>query len=575
MKHASTRSSTLLLRVGTLVLLCGGAMSAWGQGALRGNPVDALPPLEPPPAPQGPATPAVPNPSAAQAAIQIRLAQRVGPRYFDVQGVKSVDFARIQAILEPLAGKPATVAQLVQEVNRITELYRSEGYPLSFALLQEQNFADGLVVVTVVEGHIGALRIEGDPGNAESRLRALAQPLIDEKPLTQVLLERQLNLMRGVPGIIFTPALDLPRRADGASELVLQATHKPVSVNGGIVDLGTGEQGLVNLSTNSLTPLGEQVKLTAAVPAQSGDVRYFAGEAQVPIGADGLAVKVDGYTYRARPDEQALEYLGFNRKVRNERVGVGLSYPILLNNEHSLTASGGVYATQSRDIYTRDQDNAWFEQDVRVRAATAKLQYVQVTPRQSRDVSASVSRGFDVAGADKKLVSNFGFDGTPDYDLEFTRFNLEGRQTVQLPAQFGVTLAAAGQYSDDILPNTEQISFGSWRFAMGYPQGEQSGDKGFGASIELNRRFNIGHRFLAAVQPYVLADYARTWYNADNLRQFNERELSSAALGLRVTDDRYYLFDFNAAKPMGERTLNGNDRDWRFNANYSVFYDAF
>src|SRR5690606_9738151 len=235
--------------------------------------------------------------------------QRVVPRYFDVQGVTAIDFARVQAVLEPLAGKETTVGQLVQEVSRITQIYRDEGYPLSFALLQNQTFANGLVVVTVVEGHIGSLRIEGELGNAEDRLRTLAQPLIDEKPLTQALLERQLNLMRRVPGVSFTPALDLPRRADGASELVLQATRKPVSLTGGVVDLGTGNQGLVNFSANSLTPLGEQVKLTAAVPARSGDVRYFAGDVQVPIGPDGLAVKVDGYTYRARPDDQALEYL--------------------------------------------------------------------------------------------------------------------------------------------------------------------------------------------------------------------------------------------------------------------------
>ncbi|MEI2415638.1 ShlB/FhaC/HecB family hemolysin secretion/activation protein [Orrella sp. JC864] len=554
--------------------LCG-ANSAWAQGALRGNPVDALPPLERPATPQPPAAPQVPPPTAEQAAAQVRLAQTIVPRHFDVQGVRSIDFAGVQAILEPLAGKQTTVGQLVQEVNRITALYRQAGYPLSFALLQQQNFANGLVVVTVVEGHIGSVRIDGEPGRSQDRLRALAQPLLDEKPLTQATLERQLNLMRQVPGASFTPSLDLPRRADGASELVLQASHKPLSLTGGLADLGTGNQGMVNFSANSLTPLGEQVRLTAAVPVESGDVRYFAGEVSVPVGTDGLAVKLDGYTYRARPDDQALEYLGFERKVRNERVGIGLSYPLLLNNEHSLTVSGGVYATQSRDMYNRDLDGAWFEQDVRVRAATAQVRYRQATPRQAREIALGVSKGFEAAGASQKLTSNFGFDGSPDYDLDFTRLNLDARQSVQLPAQFGLTVAAAGQYSDDVLPNTEQISFGSWRFAMGYPQGEQSGDKGFGVSLELNRRFNVGWRYLGVVQPYALVDHARTWYNAPHLRQFNDRKLSSAALGLRITDDRYYLFDVNAAKPMGERTVNGNDRDWRFNANYSVFYDAF
>ncbi|MNJ81129.1 hypothetical protein D3C77_797860 [compost metagenome] len=54
----------------------------------------------------------------------------------------------------------------------------------------------------------------------------------------------------------------------------------------------------------------------------------------------------------------------------------------------------------------------------------------------------------------------------------------------------------------------------------------------------------------------------------------NQRHLSSVALGLRFTDDKYYLFDFNVAKPIGSASVN-NDRDVRFNANYSLFYDAF
>ena len=42
-------------------------------------------------------------------------------------------------------------------MDKITQLYRDRGYPLSFALVQNQSFANGLVVVTVVEGHIGSV----------------------------------------------------------------------------------------------------------------------------------------------------------------------------------------------------------------------------------------------------------------------------------------------------------------------------------------------------------------------------------------------------------------------------------
>lgn len=559
----------------TLALICllGFSAAAQADGPLRGNPVDALPQLERPPGATQP-PPVVQTATPEQLALQARLAQRIVPLNFDVSGVHAIPFEEVSAILSPLSGKEISLGELVQQVDKITQLYRDKGYPLSFALVQNQTFANGLVVVTVVEGYIGTVRIEGDIGNAQDRLETLAGPLKADRPLKQATLERQLNLMRTVPGVKFTPALDLPRRADGETELVLTATRHPVSLTGGIADLGTGMQPIVNMAANSLTPLGEQVKLTTAIPFNSDDVKYVMGEISVPIGADGLAIKVDGYHYDAKPKDDAVEFLGFERRVKNDRIGIGVSYPFLLNNTRSLTGTLGMYAANSKDRYDSRTTDLWLQQDARVRAANAELRYVQVGEAASTDVTVSVSKGFDAAGAKKDISTNYGYSATPILDLDFTRYNLSAKQIFALPGQFGLTLSGAGQYSSNILPSSEQVSYGSWRYAMGYPQGDQSGDKGIGVSAEINRRFATGWEYVAGVQPYVLVDYARTWYNNKGLQALNNRHLSSVALGLRFTDDKYYLFDFNVAKPVGSATVN-DGRDVRFNANYSLFYDAF
>jgi hemolysin activation/secretion protein len=260
--------------------------------------------------------------------------------------------------------------------------------------------------------------------------------------------------------------------------------------------------------------------------------------------------------------------------VKNDRIGVGVSYPFLLNNTRSLTGTLGVYAANSKDRYEAHSTDRWLQQDAQVRAATAEMRYIQVSETKATDVTLSVAKGFDAAGAKKDIATNYGYSATPLLDLDFTRYNLNARQTFVLPAQIGLVFSGAAQYSSNILPSSEQISYGSWRYAMGYPQGDQSGDKGVGVSAEINRRFGVGWEYLSSVQPYALVDYARTWYNNKDLQTLNQRHLSSVALGLRFTDDKYYLFDFNVAKPVGSATVNDN-RDVRFNANYSLFYDAF
>jgi len=571
---------TAFLRTGfvvssTLLAVLAGANSR-AEGPLRGNPIDALPRIQTPantgaPQPQ----PALQAPTPEQQAVQARLAQRLVPRNFDVSGVRAIPFDEVSALLTPLAGKETTVGALVAEVDKITALYRQRGYPLSFALLQNQSFADGLVAVTVVEGYIGNVRIDGDIGNARDRLQSLAGPLTEEKPLTQPTLERVLNLMRTVPGVQIQPSLDLPRRADGATELVVAASRRPVTANGGVADLGTGMQPMVNAATNSLTPLGEQVKLTTSIPLNSDDVRYVAAEITVPLGSDGLALHVDAHHYQSWPQDDAVERLGYDREVTNNRVGVALSYPLILNNRRSLTATAGVYAVNAKDRYEGRDTDYWLQQDVDVRAATAELRYRDVLPSRSTEIGLGVSQGFNAAGADKKVDTNYGYTGVPEVSLNFTRYNLDLRQTFALPGQFGLVLSGAGQYTDDVLPSSEQVSYGSWRYGMGYPQGEKSGDKGVGLSAEINRRFNVGWKYLNNVQPYAMVDYARTWYNNRTVQNNNPGHLSSVGLGVRFTDDKYYLFDVNMAKPVGSRTIDDNDRDLRFNANYSLFYDLF
>ena len=557
-------------------LLALAAGTAHGEGPLRGNPVDALPHIQTPAA-SGPPQPqpALQVPTPEQRAVQARLAQRLVPRSFDVSGVRALPFDDISNLLAPLAGKETTVGALVQEVDKITALYRARGYPLSFALLQNQSFAGGLVTVTVVEGYVGNVRIDGDIGNAHDRLQDLAAPLLQERPLTQATLERVLNLMRAVPGVRFQPSLELPRRADGATELVLAATRRPLTANGGLVDLGTGMQPLVNVAGNSLTPLGEQVKLTSSVPLNSDDVRYIALEATVPLGPDGLALYARGHHYRSRPQDDAVERLGYDREVTNNRVALGLSYPLLLNNRRSLTASAGMYAVDATDRYMLRGTDYWLQQNVDVRAATAELRYRDLLPTRSTEVGLGISQGFNSLGADKTVDTNYGYSGVAQVDLNFTRYNLDLKQTFTLPGQLGVVLRGAAQYSDDVLPSSEQVSYGSWRYALGYPQGEKSGDKGVGLSAEINRRFGVGWQHLNSVQPYAVVDYARTWYNNRAIQENNPGHLSSVGLGLRFTDDKYYLFDVNMAKPVGARRVDDGDRDLRFNANYSLFYDAF
>lgn len=535
--------------------------------------MDALPPMDAPSSDQPAAESLSPAQSAAQSALQARLRQQLVIQSFDVSGSQSIPFEQITAILEPLAGKQLSVAELIQQINQITLLYQQYGYPLSFAILQEQDFAQGHVKVTIVEGHVAEIDIKGNPGATEKRIRRIAQAMLDEKPLTQKTLERTMNLLRTIPGLQIQPTLNMPSRTDGMTALILDVSHQTFSATASVAEFGNGKQPLVQASINSLTSLGESIKLTAAIPVAKDDARYFSGSLSLPLNADGLSLDIDGYHYRSRPNDESLQQLGWDRQVTNERVGAMVAYPLILENQQSLKIAAGAYASRSLDDYFHESGRGWILQTTDVRALQAELKYSDASALQSREISLSVSKGLDALGARKTLSTHLDPDGLSQIDLNFIRWTASLKQNVALPAGFGVSLSATGQYSSNKLPSGEQISFGAWRHGYGYPQGELAGDKGLGATLEINRRFNLDSPWVQSVQPYIAYDWARAWYNQEQLQSYNSRRLRSAAFGLRITNNKHYYFDVNVARPL-EDLPGRDDRKLRFNSNFLIFYSG-
>lgn len=529
---------------------------------LRGNPAETLPPVAAPAPRQAPQV-AVPAP-AQNEALRAVLSARLIPTQFDVSGVTAIDFQKVVDLLEPLAGKEITIGELIQRTDAITQLYRDAGYALSFALIQAQDFAGGLVKVTVVEGYVGSTRIEGDAGAGFAKLRDYAARIEAERPLTAATLERYLNLMTTVPGVTVKPQLSLPKRADGATELVLNVSHKNFRLDTGIGNLGTGVHAMLTATASSLTPLAEEVQVSTAVPRGSDHLEYYAANVTVPIGSDGMTVRADAFSYAANPENDSLNAQNIDRHVRNQRVGVSVNYPVILRNRESLTGSAGFYASRNNDTYSSRITGNQVALTNHLRVVRGELTYAQASDTQSRRISAAIHKGIDGLGAEQSANST--------YDLDFTRYTLSVNQNFALPGQFGLSLAALGQYSSDSLPTTEQVTFGGLRFGRGYPAGELGGDKGYGLSIELNRRFGVGLPYLHSITPYVAADYAHASLNDKRYALLTDK-LTSVALGLRITDQRHYALDVNVAKPVGDKPVNSSGRPIRVNANYSFRFD--
>ncbi len=512
-----------------------------------GNPLDQLPstrPLQPTPAPrttvdvQTPAGPA-----------EARLARSVTPTRFDIEGVASIPFAEVASLFAPLAGRPVTVTQLVALSRDATALYRDRGHPLSFVFVPDQSFEGGVVRVVAVEGYIASVRIEGDTGAAEPKLREIAERLQADRPLQQATFERVTQLLARLPGVKVDATASLPETTDGATVLVLKVKRQPYNVSVGADVRQPTPRAVLSGVVNDPFWSGGQFSASTLIGNFEREKLLTLGYTQL-VGADGLQLKSSFSAYRGYPDEQLGRGAALERFNTNRRLELSASYPLYLSARSSVTLNGGFYAVDNVDDYRERSTGGRLADDTRVRALFAQLAYADAQPDRSRTASVLVAQGLRGAGALAEVRSNIaGLSGTGSAKLDFTRIAVDASQRDRFGSQWGTGVSFGAQYSGHTLASSERVSFGGPRFGRGYAAGDAAGDSGWGVGLELNRLFKVDGTWLKQIEPYVLAEAARV---STNLGTPAPEKLRSVALGVRLSDRRYYSVDIAIAKPTGD-----------------------
>jgi hemolysin activation/secretion protein len=499
--------------------------------------------------------------------LEALLARTVTPKRIDIVGVHAIRFADAALPFKPLTGKPVRIGELVAASNAITALYKKHGYALSFAFLPTQDFADGVVHVVVVEGYVAQVDLSGEPGTLTRKVRAIAAHISHERPLRTTTFERYIQVLGLLPGVHITANVPAPTTTDGATRLELHVTRQRFNASVGVDFNHPGIQGLLTAVANAPTSLGEQWSISALYPPGHGNQQYYAGAVALPLGSDGLAIKLDSSHYQGNPDEDNQLPSTLHRRLKQDRVAVDLSYPLLLGPNHSLVVSGGAYGSNATDSYRSTLNGARLELLSDARVLNARIDDNSSSATRQRKFGFGVAQGIDDWGARSRATSNVpGNPFVAPGDVSFTRYEASFLQVDQWPSRFGTSFSVAGQFSHDRLPSTEQISFGGPRYALAYDPGEASGDSGWGAAFELNHRYAGHSGYLKSLVPYVTLQMARVYANHANLPI---DRLGSAALGLRLSDDKHYSIDFSVAQPFGDKPLESNRRRPRANLSFA------
>ncbi|MFK8331182.1 ShlB/FhaC/HecB family hemolysin secretion/activation protein [Pseudomonas sp. BJa5] len=455
---------------------------------------------------------------------------------------------------QDLVNHDITLAELDEATRRLTRRYQQDGYLLSYAYLPPQDFADGRVQVVLVEGYIRDYQLQGDIGPASAYLEQLTTRLKAERPLTRKTLERYTSLMSQVPGVTLEARVQSPGIHDGAARLSVQASRKPFSAALSLADGSRDDlEALLAVSSNAQTALAEQVSFAALVPPGDDHEHYYRLDYAQYLDNEGSQLTLSASGYRSDPDAEVRLNNGIDLRQRreNERYAVGLGQVLTASPNEWLSVAARVYAVSDDTDYRGVEVPMRISSHTDSRALAFESDWRTADTRQLRILSIGAYQGVDYLGART--------DG--DIDLDFLRLRVSGLQSDRFFDNWQGVASATLTWSNDSLPDSERAVFGGQAFGRGYPSDQAAGDKGWGVAYELNYSFRPGGDWLKLVQPYGVVDAARSWFNELEIR---DSRLSSAALGIRLGDERHYSLSLEAARPMSDIALDSFDRQPRF-----------
>lgn len=507
-----------------------------------------------------PVTPQLQLPTPAPQPQQLMMDTQVTIKKLNIEGGTIYPLEDVAQAYQPLLGHEVTLAQLIEATRAVTRRYQDDGYLLSYAFLPQQSFDGGVVRVVLVEGYIKDYQLQGDIGRVSGYFEQLVAKLKAERPLTRATFERYTTLMSRIPGITVQAQVPPPGTTDGAAYLIAQASRKPFTSSLNTTDDNrNGPQALLGLTSNAHTAMAEQVSVSGLFPPGDDHEHYYRLDYSQFLNAEGTQLSLYGSRYRADPGTHVQLANGLQLKPHreNDRYSIGLTHPFIASPTEVLNLSSRFYAVNDKTRYQVVGYPLSVEDKTDIRALAFEGDWRKANETQLRILSGGVYQGIDSLGANSDNRA---------YDLDFIRLRLSGVQSDKFFSNWQGVLSAALYWTQDTLPDSERAVFGGQNFGRGYPDDQASGDKGWGVAYEVNYSHNRDSTWLRILQPYVVLDRSKAWFNDLPVKG---NDLSSAAIGLRFGDAKYYNIALEAAKPLADEALDTFNRKPRYSLSFS------
>ena len=438
-------------------------------------------------------------------------------------------------IVENYIGRTLSGSELTELVERLANRVKAK-FPLASVYVEPQKITAGVLQVTIDEGAIDEVRIEG--AQNRSVVAALSK-LASGQPVTAVDLERSLLVAGDIDGVTLGNVRVM--REENRNVLVVNGTYERV---GGSVTFGNdGSKPLGPLELyghvrfNGLFAQDDtlQVFILDTVPEVEelvfGQVRY--GKR---VSREGTEISATGSFSRSAPGA----YLEpFNIRGESWTVSLGLLHPALRRQNSSIW----IRADASHRQIEQSRDGALARQDRLTTVSAGIYGYSRLAGGWLR-ANAQIKQGLDLFDATQlgdPLSSRQDADGT----FTTATFDIGWRKNVV--ADLGINVAVRSQLASQPLLISEETGLGGANFVRGYDYSERTGDQALLAYGELNYSWDSLPGPLAELEFYGFVDGGKA-YNLDE--GFGGGSLFSSGGGFRADIGKSLTGGLEVAVPL-------------------------
>lgn len=484
----------------------------------------------------------------------------------EIEGATAISLETLQKLAESKLNQVVTLSDLQQLANKMTILYRKQGYILSQVVLPPQEIEGGIVKFKVIEGYIDKVYIDENNFAVNPQIIYGYSNLITlDKPLNFTTLERALVLSNALPGITLKSYLSPSKQQVGAATLTIrieeQKQFEPFFVFDNKIDKQYGPTQLTagaTLNYNSLTDKTQIIGRTSShdrIKLMNLSHTHF-------IGTQGGYFTFSGQEVRTRPhfDNPAiLPVLGDTKSF-----DIAYFYPFIKLRSKELLAHAKLDW-----LDTRSEGQRPFQDKIRSLRLGVDYRFID-TYLGSNSLGVEISKGLKLFGAtrtpyDKGQAALVNYS-RPGGRSNYTKLNIHAARLQYLPKQFSVLLDLEGQWSAHELLSAEELGFGGYRFGRGYESSSFVADEGVIAKVEGRYDHQFNKAWLDKIQPYVFYDIGFLYdISGIKLRENPGGQLAvshirtdSAGFGLRVFINKNLFGEVSYSKPIGKQNKLGN-----------------